>query len=103
MRGLLVTMAVLWIAVPGGCTRAPEGRTRNMLKVTGTVLEQVNGPPYTYLRIKTDAGETWVAVPLANVPSSTAVTVTNGALLKDFDTGVQGRRFDVIFGTLERR
>ena len=56
---LLVLTALVATAVLGGCSRAPEGRARKTLRVTGTVLEQVDGPPYSYLRIKTDAGEVW--------------------------------------------
>src|SRR6266550_2241789 len=99
---LLVTMAMIGIAVLGGCG-APEGRTANTLKVTGTVMERLDGPPYTFLRIKTNVGERWAAVPIANVAKDSAVTIVNGVVLKDFETGVQGRRFDVVFGTLEVR
>jgi len=101
MRRLLVTIAMVGIAVLGGCG-APEGRAPNALKVTGTVIERLDGPPYTFLRIKTNAGERWAAVPIADVAKDSAVTIANGVLLKDFETGVQGRRFDVVFGTLER-
>ncbi len=99
---LLVTIAMVGIAVLGGCG-APEGRTPNSLRVTGTVIERLDNPPYTFLRIKTNAGERWAAVPIADLAKDSAVTIANGVLLKDFETGVQGRRFDVVFGTLERR
>lgn len=102
MRRLLVTIALVWIAVLGGC-EVPEGRTPNSLKVAGTVIERLDGPPYTFLRIKTNAGERWAAVPTANVAKDSAVTIVNGVLLRDFETGLQGRRFDVVFGTLKRR
>ncbi len=102
MRRLLVTTAMVGLAVLGGCG-APEGRRPNALKVTGTVIERLDGPPYTFLRIKTNAGERWAAVPIANVAKDNAVTIVNGVLLKDFETGVQGHRFDVVFGTLESR
>lgn len=99
---LLVTIAMVGIVVLGGCG-APEGRASNTLKVTGTVIERLDGPPYTFLRIKTNAGEKWAAVPIANVAKDSAVTIVNGVLLKGFETGVPGRRFDVVFGTLESR
>src|SRR5467141_3218461 len=94
MRRLLITMAMVGIAVLGGCG-APEGHTPNTSKVTGTVIERLDSPPYTFLRIKTNAGEKWAAVPIANVAKDGNVTIVNGVLLKDFETGVQGRRFDV--------
>src|SRR5438105_15708244 len=95
MRRLLVTTAMVGLAVLGGCG-APEGRTPNKLKVTGTVIERLDGPPYTFLRIKTNAGERWAAVPIANVAKDNKVTIVNGVLLKDFETGVQGHRLDVV-------
>jgi starvation-inducible outer membrane lipoprotein len=85
------------------CSRAPEGRARKTLKLTGTVVEQVDGPPYSYLRLETDAGEVWAMVPTASVATNERVTVYDGVLLKDFDTGLPGRRFDVVMGMLERR
>lgn len=83
--------------------RAPEGRTRKTLTVTGTVVEQVDGPPYSYLRLKTETGDVWVMVPTARVERSERVTIVEGFLLKDFETGLPGRRFDVIMGSLERQ
>jgi hypothetical protein len=98
-----IVSIVVATAVLGGCSRAPEGRTRKTLRVTGTLLEQVDSPPYSYLRIKTDAGEVWAMVPTASVGRNQPVTVMEGVLLKDFDTGLPGRRFDVVMGALESR
>jgi hypothetical protein len=100
---LAIVMALMATAVLEGCSRAPEGRTRKTLRVTGTVLEQVDGPPYSYLRIKTDAEEVWAMVPTASVGRNERVTIVDGVLLKDFDTGLPGRRFDVVMGALEGR
>lgn len=99
----ITVIAVIAAAVVGGCSRAPEGRARKTLRVAGTVLEQVDSPPYSYLRIKTDEGEVWAMVPAASVDRNQRVTIIEGVLLKDFDTGLPGRRFDVVMGALERR
>ncbi len=88
------------------CTQPSQPASRavsSTTRITGTILETLDGPPYTYLRIKTEAGEVWAAVPITSVGRNRPVTVVNGVLLRDFDTGVLGRRFDVVFGTLERR
>ncbi len=100
---LLVLVAAVATAALGGCSRAPEVRTRKALRVSGTVLEQVHAPPYSYLRIKTDAGEVWAMVPTTSVGKDERVTVAEGVLLKNFDTGLPGRRFDVVMGALQRR
>jgi len=100
---VLVLVAAVAIAVLGGCSRAPEGPARKALQVTGTVVEQVDAPPYSYLRIQTDTGEVWAMVPTTSVSEGQRVTVGRGVLLKDFATGVPGRRFDVVMGSLEGR
>lgn len=102
LRSLLV-MALLAIATEAGCKRTTDPRSRKSVQVTGTVLEAVDGPPYTYLRMKTDTGEVWAMVPATSVGRNERVTVSQGVLLKDFDTGLPGRRFDVVMGALERR
>lgn len=71
--------------------------------ITGTVVERVDGAPYSFLRLETDAGKVWVAVPMAEVERKTKVTVKNGATLKNFESKQAGRRFEaVVFGVLEK-
>jgi len=70
--------------------------------ITGTVVERVDGAPYSFLRLETERGSMWVAVPMAEVPRKSKVTVKNGATLKDFESKQAGRRFDaVVFGVLD--
>jgi hypothetical protein len=69
--------------------------------ITGTVVERVDGAPYSFLRLETDKGQVWVAVPMAEVPKKSKVTVKNGAVLKSFESKQAGRKFDaVVFGVL---
>lgn len=71
--------------------------------VTGTVVERVDGTPYSFLRLETEKGMTWVAVPMAEVPKKLRVTVKNGATLKNFESKQAGRRFEeVVFGVMEK-
>jgi hypothetical protein len=71
--------------------------------ITGTVVERVDGPPYSFLRLETEKGQVWVAVPMADVPSKSRVAVKNGATLKNFDSKQAGRKFEaVVFGVLEK-
>ncbi len=99
---LILAGAILGVAA---CNQPPQpaSRASNTIRVTGVLVEALDGAPYTYLRIKTAKGDVWAAVPITSVDKNTPVTVVNGVLLRDFDTGVSGRRFDVVFGTLERR
>jgi hypothetical protein len=71
--------------------------------IIGTVVERVDGAPYSFLRLETERGMTWVAVPMAEVPRKSRVTVKNGATLKNFESKQAGRRFEaVVFGVMEK-
>lgn len=72
--------------------------------VSGTVIERVDAMPYSYMRLKTGQGEVWVAAPLTTVGRDAKVTVSRGAVLRNFGPPGLGRRFEaVLFGTLEVR
>jgi hypothetical protein len=63
----------------------------------------VDGAPYSFLRLETETGQMWVAVPMAEVPRKAKVIVKNGAALKNFESKQAGRRFEaVVFGVMEK-
>jgi hypothetical protein len=67
------------------------------------VVERVDGPPYSFLRLETEKGQVWVGVPTADVPKKSKVMVKNGAVLKNSESKQAGRKFDVVvFGTMEK-
>lgn len=70
--------------------------------LTGTVVETMDAGGYTYLLIKTPAGEKkWAAVTKATVKKGSTATVTNSMDMRDFESPSLKRKFDVIaFGTL---
>lgn len=70
--------------------------------LTGTVAETMNAGGYTYLLIKTPAGEKkWAAVTQAKVKKGDKATVTNSMDMRNFESPSLKRKFDVIaFGTL---
>jgi hypothetical protein len=68
------------------------------------LVEFLDHPPYSLLRLKTDSGEVWTAVPLAGIPTQSKAkptTVANGVKVRNFDTGSGHRLDEVVFGTLE--
>lgn len=89
-----------------GCTQPPSPAPRDApgtTRISGTLLEKFDGPPYSYLLLKTDTGEVWAAVPVAYVDKEKPVTVLNGVVLKNYSLGSTGRRLDVVyFGTLSQ-
>jgi hypothetical protein len=106
MRRIPLVFALLLAATPLACSRPPPPAHTAVAStnttITGTVLERLDGPPYSYLRLATDKGEVWVAVPMDSVTTGKKVTITHGAALKNFQAPTLGRRFDlVVFGTVE--
>lgn len=81
--------------------QAPAAAPATGDDLTGPVLEQLNAPPYIYLRIKTSKGEVWAAVPGAKIENGAVVTVFNPMLMTKFESKSLKRTFDeVYFGTL---
>ena len=107
--GLTRSGQVLAILVSVGqaltaCTQPPAPAARvapSAARLTGTLVEKFDHPPYSYLRLKTEVGEAWVAVPVGLVDPEKPVTVVNGVAVRNYSVGGGGRRFEVItFGVL---
>lgn len=62
----------------------------------GVVVERLDVPSYTYLRIKTPTGDTWAAIPTNPVAVGTEVTVIQPAPMEKFHSNTLKRTFDVI-------
>jgi hypothetical protein len=68
---------------------------------SGEVLESQDVAGYTYLRLKTSAGEVWAAVPRASVKLHDKVRITGANLMLDFERRTLKRTFPKIyFGSL---
>lgn len=100
--GRVLAVALLLSCSQAADKPAPDGRGGFL--VTGALLEQRDAPPYSYLRLRTRAGDVWAAVPTtAQISVKKPVTVVHAAPLKNFDAG-DGRRYDLLyFGSLEQR
>lgn len=98
---LAATFLVVLLSCTSPTAPPPAGPSAT---ITGTVVERVDGAPYSFLRLETEEGQVWVAVPMAEVPTKSRVTVKNGATLKNFESAQAGRRFEaVVFGVLEKK
>ena len=88
---LLLTVAVVFALAPN--VHADD--------LSGTVVETMNSGGYTYLRLKTPAGDKWAAVMKANVKKGDKATVVNTMEMKNFESPTLKRKFDTIaFGML---
>ncbi|MFO0594258.1 MAG: hypothetical protein U0228_03110 [Myxococcaceae bacterium] len=70
--------------------------------LAGTVREKVDAAGYTYLRLALDeGGETWAAVPLAEVGVGAKVRIARPQPMDGFESRTLKRRFEhIVFGTL---
>jgi hypothetical protein len=85
-------------ANPPGPAAAPAP-ARQPLR--GQVLEATTAGGYTYLRLKTAAGEVWAAVQAADVRPGAQVTIERPITMENFESKSLKRSFDkIVFGQL---
>lgn len=83
----------------GGGAAAAAPRT-----LKGTVSESLPAGTYTYLLIKTPAGEEWAAVQKTELKKGAAVEVLESTVMEDFDSPTLKRKFKkVVFGVLSAK
>jgi hypothetical protein len=70
-------------------------------EVKGKVLEKLDAPPYSYLKLQTASGEAWAAVPKAEVAAGAEVTVAGAVPMQKWESKTLNRTWDLVyFGTL---
>ncbi len=85
-------------AFPGGKKkRAAKGAALNL---SGTVKKTMDSGGYTYVLLKNDAGEIWVAVPKVALKVGQQVTFAPGMVMKNFKSETLKRTFpEVVFSS----
>ena len=92
---LLAAAPLAWAQPKAPAPSAP------VTSVSGEVLEVKDVESYTYLRLKTAQGETWAAVPTAQVKKGARVTIVNAMVMNNFESKALKKTFPtVVFGTL---
>jgi len=87
--------------VAASITWAAEESPTHGGAVEGQVLEVKNVPQFTYLRLKTQAGESWAAVVTADVKKGDTVTIENAMVMGNFQSKSLKRTFKkILFGNL---
>jgi hypothetical protein len=81
---------------------APAGGAQKPIR-EGTVLERIQVPNYTYLRLGlADGREAWAAVPRAEIEVGTKARVVESIVMHKFTSPSLGRTFEsIVFGTLD--
>ena len=91
-------------AAPAGAmaqaAAAPEGApAANAVK--GKILERIDAAPYSYLKLATDKGEVWAAVPETKLEKGAEASVVNAMPMTGFESKTLNKKFDLVyFGTL---
>ncbi|MBL0313433.1 MAG: nucleotide-binding protein [Holophagaceae bacterium] len=76
---------------------APTGNN-----ISGKLIERIDASPYSYLKIKSEKGEIWAAVPETKIEKGADVTVFNAMQMDNFESKTLKRKFDVVFfGTMD--
>jgi len=67
--------------------------------LTGKVVETMDAGGYTYIKLRTDAGDVWAAVQQAKVKVGGTITIAPQMTLDNFESKTLKRTFDhIIFG-----
>jgi hypothetical protein len=69
--------------------------------VSGVVLEVKDVDAYTYIRLKTKAGETWAAVGRAPVQVGATVSIGDALVMENFESKALKKTFpSIVFGSM---
>lgn len=88
-------------AAPVAAMPSAHGAQAGVTEVKGKVLERLDAPPYSYLRIQTATGEAWAAVNKTDLGPGAEVTVLNVLPMQNFESPLLKRKFELVyFGSL---
>ena len=62
----------------------------------GTVLESIDVNPYVYVRVKTEAGELWLAAPVVTLAKGAQVSWPDGMVMTNYHSRSLDRTFDRV-------
>jgi hypothetical protein len=88
-------------AKPAAQAGAPTAAAPASEVMRGKILEKLEAPPYSYLKLQTASGETWAAVPATQVAVGAEIGVANAFPMQDFESKTLNKKFQVVyFGTV---
>jgi hypothetical protein len=98
-KSLLVALIAAFVTHTAAA--AGDSTSTTIPTLTGEVLEVLDVQSYTYLRLKTEAGEMWAAVNKSPVKKGAKVTIFDPAVMENFKSPALNRTFpEIVFGTL---
>jgi hypothetical protein len=103
MRRLTAVLAAAAVVVAAGCKKsestAPAGAGVGPAtnRIEGKLLEKIEAPPYTYLKLQSAKGEVWAAVPKADVAVGANVAINDAMPMEKFESKTLKRTFDLVY------
>jgi hypothetical protein len=107
MRGFTVVLLAAVAIAAAGCKKSDSAKPAGAptaeagaptgSRIVGKLLEKIEAPPYTYLKLKTDKADVWAAVPKADVAIGAEVTVADAMPMEKFESKTLKRTFDLVY------
>ncbi len=108
MRGVTVVLLAAAVVAATGCKKSepagqqPAGAASAQggaasTRIEGKLLEKIDAPPYTYLKIQSGSGEVWAAVPKSDAAVGAQVTVVDAMPMEKFESKTLKRTFDLVY------
>lgn len=101
MRNALIACALFALAA---CAKpaAKPAAAADASKLNGTVVETLDAGGFTYVRLKTAAGEKWVVTSPVDVKVGSDVSVSSAMAVEKFESKALHRTFDnIVFGSID--
>src|SRR5206468_2033844 len=101
MRNALIACALFALAA---CAKpaAKPAAAADASKLNGTVVETLDAGGFTYVRLKTAAGEKWVVTSPVDVKVGSDVSVSSAMAVGKFESKALHRTFDnIVFGSID--
>ena len=93
--------ALFALVLAAASLTAQSTPSQQATSLKGEVLETQNVESYTYLRLKTEGGEVWAAVPTTAVKKGAQVTIVNSTTMQNFESKTLKKTFDkIVFGQI---
>lgn len=98
MKSIVAGIALLFVA---NCVTLEPTHAQQSKNYSGEVLESQSADSYTYVRLKTNEGELWAAVPKTALKNGSRVTIGSAMAMENFESKALKRRFDrILFGEI---
>ncbi len=101
MKNFKLILTLLILVGLSACQKkeAPKANTAKLPEGTHTVkiVDFINVPNYTYLQVKENGNEYWIAAPQTKVEKGETIYYSNGMEMKNFHSNTLNKTFDVIY------